>query len=339
MKFLFLTSRFSPSIGGVERHALEVASELIRRGHDVRVVTESLDHSERTGVVGRIRVQRIYFGTKGWFKKFQLWARMVHADVRANVDWADVVVCHDVFFWYMSLRFLFPRKRVVTVFHGYETRVPPARSAVWIRRLSRFLSHKAVHVGAYIQSWYGTRADRTLYEPVYAARQIPAGTSLARPLKIALIGRLARDMGITTYASACALLKKWGVPFELDVYGDGPESGVIAPFGKLHGFVADPSPFIARADVVCASGYVSLLEALQHGKVCFAVYENQLKKEYLENSFVRDWAWIGHDGSELAEALRNARMWNQDQLKHLKRDMKRYDWKAVTDMYEDLCTL
>jgi len=40
MKILFLTRRFWPEIGGVEKHVLEVGKQLVKLGHEVEVVAE-----------------------------------------------------------------------------------------------------------------------------------------------------------------------------------------------------------------------------------------------------------------------------------------------------------
>lgn len=337
MKFLFLTASFYPHRGGVERHAGEVACELIRRGHEVSVVTESALPQETRDTHDGIRIVRVFFGATGKLKKFRIWLRMVRDDMRSMVDQADVVVCHDVFVWYVPMRFLFPHKRVLTVFHGYETRVPPLRSAVWIRRMSALLSTKVMHVGSYVHTWYGTRADVTLYEPGSSIHHQPKGDPIKKPVRIALIGRLADDMGIGVYAEAFTHLRDWGVAYKLDVYGSGPLESVLEPFGKLHGVVDDVEGAIRNADVVCASGYLSLFEAMRQHKVCFAVYENELKKEYLRDSCVGEWVWTGHDSRELARAIQSSQTWSSSQKKQLSAEMIKHSWKAVTDWYEKLC--
>ena len=173
MKFLFIVARFHPSRGGVQTHAYEVGRRLVERGHEVRVITEAESGvtvgiteaesgAESCASVDGMEVHSLVFGDAGFLKKFHIWARMLRSDVRAYVRWADVVVCHDVFFWFAPLRFIYPRKFVLTVFHGYETVFPPARKAIWIRRVSNWLSQRSIHVGNYIAKWYGTRADATL---------------------------------------------------------------------------------------------------------------------------------------------------------------------------------
>jgi hypothetical protein len=44
---------------------------------------------------------------------------------------ADIIHCHDVFFWYLPFRFLFPQKKVYIPFHGYEGNNPPNKRKIF----------------------------------------------------------------------------------------------------------------------------------------------------------------------------------------------------------------
>ena len=147
------------------------------------------------------------------FELGQIAVSYTHLDVYKR---QDVVVCHDVFFWFAPLRFIYPRKFVLIVFHGYETVFPPFRKAIWIRRVSNSLSQRSIHVGNYIAKWYGTRADATLLtsgvrQSARASQtgnmfQIERGIEPRKgPLRILLVGRLTDDMGIPCllYTSRC----------------------------------------------------------------------------------------------------------------------------------------
>ncbi len=361
MKFLFIVAQFYPSRGGVQTHTFEVGKRLVARGHEVVVITEGAEGRARDrgkaqgrdGMVAGMSVRHVDFGANGRLKKFRIWSRMMQADVRALVRQADVVVCHDVFFWYAPLRLLYPKKFVMTVFHGYETVFPPARKAIMIRRMSNWLSRRSIHVGSYIAKWYGTRADVTLTSGVRQAdgtvqtkKKFQSSTQMDHPskkspLRIALVGRLADDMGIPIYVEAFSYLQKHDFPFQLDVCGDGPYRAQLEKFGTVHGFVADPSTFMRSADVVCASGYLSLMEALQLGKSCCAVYENELKKDYLQDSFLTEWIWIGNGAVELANYLMTPQAYaqrSQADSRRLQEELQHHSWDAVTDIYCDLCT-
>src|SRR4051812_13147164 len=110
MTILFLARRFYPQVGGVEKHVLEISKRLVEKGHKVIVITEHEDKLKLKEIVDGIEVRRIKVGKDGWLKKFRIWGALW--DMRKVVRRADVIHCHDVFFWYLPFRFLYPGKRV-----------------------------------------------------------------------------------------------------------------------------------------------------------------------------------------------------------------------------------
>ena len=112
MKILFFTRRFWPSIGGVEKHCLEVGRVLIKEGNEVMVVTESSKQqvvsSKECERKDGIIIYRIPVTAGERLKKFQIW-RWLWTN-RKLIEEADIVHCHDVFFWYLPFRFLYPKK-------------------------------------------------------------------------------------------------------------------------------------------------------------------------------------------------------------------------------------
>ena len=186
MKVLFLTRRFYPDIGGVEKHVLEVSKRLIERGHDVTVIAENYHsiHQSDTQyikskqpvksiqnddfVVEKIKVYRIYGGRDNWFKKFRIWLGMW--ELINVVRDADIIHCHDVFFWYVPFRFLFPEKKVFTTFHGFEG-YPVKKKEILVRKVSEFLSRGTISVGSFIKKWYGTNSDYIIYGGVDVPRK------------------------------------------------------------------------------------------------------------------------------------------------------------------------
>ena len=47
MKILYLTSSFVPSIGGIENHTYNLAKEMVKRGHEIYVITSAWDNAEK----------------------------------------------------------------------------------------------------------------------------------------------------------------------------------------------------------------------------------------------------------------------------------------------------
>ncbi|MEM3504416.1 MAG: glycosyltransferase, partial [Nitrososphaeria archaeon] len=130
MKVLFFSRRFWPDIGGVEKHVLKLSEELKKRGHDIIIVAEKeinqnnnkLSKSDLEFNISGIKVFKIPITTSEKNKKFQIWFWLLK-NIRL-IKSADIIHCHDVFYWYLPFLFLFPRKKIFTTFHGYEGSEP-----------------------------------------------------------------------------------------------------------------------------------------------------------------------------------------------------------------------
>lgn len=346
MNVLFLSARFYPSRGGVQKHVYEAAQELIKKGHHVTVLTETFpsdadvdQQTVSTYTIDSIDVVACNFGNWGFAKKFRIWMRLW--SLREYFLKADVVHCHDVFFWYLPYRFLFPWIKVFTTFHGYEGTVPPRWQAVVVRRLSNFLSRGSIHIGNYIQKWYGTRADVTLYGGVSTTEFVHhTGHNEKRsgPFRVAFIGRLAGDIGSKTYSRILEILTTSALEYELDVCGDGPDRALFQKYGTVHGMVTDVDHYIRNADIVFASSYLAILEALSCGKPVVAIYENALKHDYLLDTPFVKWLIVGDDPKVLADMVQEAldgryTLPDIDELDHY---LKTVSWEKIAYAYEEL---
>lgn len=190
MKILFFAPQFYPHIGGVEKHVLEISKRLVEKRSKVTIITEQVDnafqsikapyHSKfnsaneakktkqavKSAQINRKKIENfdvyyLRFGKPGFFKKFRIWWQLFK--LRDLIKNADIVHCHDVFFWYLPFRFLYPTKPVYTTFHGYETNFPPSKKAIFIRKVSEQLSNGTICVGGYIKKWYGAKPDYVVY--------------------------------------------------------------------------------------------------------------------------------------------------------------------------------
>ncbi|MDO8659724.1 MAG: glycosyltransferase, partial [Candidatus Parcubacteria bacterium] len=161
MKVLFLTRLFYPHIGGVEKHVLEISKILIKKGYKVIVVAEKhQDNLRNKEEFNGITIYRIDVGNNQWFKKFKIWWWFIkHIGFLKK---ADIIHCHDVFFWYLPFRFLFLKKPVYTTFHGYES-YPISKRAIFVRKISEILSWGNICIGDYIKKWYGTKPTYISY--------------------------------------------------------------------------------------------------------------------------------------------------------------------------------
>ena len=274
----------------------------MKQGHTVTVLTESLSSNQLTDVeVEGIRVVRMDVGKDDFFKKFRIWWWLwQHRDL---LEKADVVHCHDVFFWYLPSRFLFPKKPVYTTFHGYETKFPPAKKAIFIRKISEKLSLGNICVGEYIQKWYGTKPSYITYggaDPI-ETREIKAKKTNKNKLKLAFVGRFEKDIGMDLYLKALGILKSENVPFEIVFYGSGSLTSKVEKYGKV--LSNSDSERLGDFDFVLASSYLSILSAFVAKKLVFAVYENELKHDYLFKTPFADWVIIEKSGEVLAKTI------------------------------------
>src|SRR3989344_7016059 len=164
MTILFFSRLFCPHIGGVEKHVYQISKELIKKGHKVIIVTEQLpithmQLAKKHEIFEGIEIYRIEMpnwvlknnGIGRWFKKFFIWWWLLK-NISIIVN-ADIVHAHDVFYWYLPFRFLFPFKKIYTTFHGYETKFPPTIKARIVRKISERLSNGNICVGAFIKKW------------------------------------------------------------------------------------------------------------------------------------------------------------------------------------------
>ncbi len=359
MTILFLSRLFYPHGGGVERHVLEVGKRLVEKGYKIIVVTEELSkthsflyHSKAqsaksTGSVFGIHIVRHGFGGEDWFKKFRVWKWLwQHRELIKN---ADIIHAHDVFFWYLPFRFLYPTKPVFTTFHGYETKFPPAKKAIFVRKLSEKLSWGNICVGDYIKKWYGTKADFITYGGVNLPKAQSAKLkvqSYNSKLKILFIGRLEQDIGIEIYIKALERLRNEKVNFEITFLGDGKYANQASQYGDVttrhYNDTYHYSELLQKADVVFASSYLSILSALAAKRLVFAVYDNALKQDYLQMAPFAKWIIIEDSARKLAERIQYYRDHRKEAEKLIDGGynwVREQTWEKVVGMYLKLWRL
>jgi len=234
-----------------------------------------------------ITVYRLPYIKSGRLKKLYIWFWFFKN--KNIIQSAKYIHCHDVFYWYIPFRFLYPRKRVYTTFHGYEA-FPVPRKNIIIRKISEKFSNGNICVGDFIKKWYGTRTDFITYGGVDSENlHDDVIRNYHKPLNILLLGRLDNDIGISLYLSALDLLKARNIKFDLTICGNGKLSKRTKRYGNFMGFVNDTSKYIKEADIVFSSSYLSILESLIFKKMVVAAYENPLKKDYLEMTPFSKW--------------------------------------------------
>lgn len=329
MNVVFFSPYFYPHIGGVEKHVLELAKNLKKRGHRVIVLTQG-EKDKKENVFG-IEVYRLYFGKNDWFKKFRIWLKVIQH--RNIIKRSDIVHCHDVFFWYFPLRLIYPKKKVFITFHGFEN-IPPTAKEIFMRKLSERLSRGNIAVGDYIKKWYGTKSNFVTYGGIDKVHKKIKPFNRLNP-QILLIGRLDKDIGIKSYIKILKNLAN----FELVVCGDGEFKNELEKYGQVKGLVPDIDKYIKKADIVFASSYLSIMQALSFRKPVFSVYENSLKKDYLLMSPLAKFIVVKRFPKSLVGEVKLIMRSDLKRIQLLKRSsdwINKQTWNKVTEKYISL---
>jgi len=292
MNILFFSRLFYPHIGGVEKHVMEISKILIGNGNKVTVITEKIPGTQDKELIEGINIKRISVGKDNWFKKFRIWREIWrYRDLIIN---ADVIHAHDIFFWYLPLRFIFPFRKVYATFHGYEGNQIPGFKAKFMHKIAEKLSNGNICVGDFLKKWYGTKPDYVTYG---AVNKIQNSSRFNRDkiqnynskVKILFVGRLEEETGAMEYLKALKILKKKKYQYEIIILGDGSSRRKAENYAKSYslnakfiGFVGNVGKYFRNCDFVFVSRYLGILEAMSFKKFVFAVYNNEIKKDYLE---------------------------------------------------------
>jgi glycosyltransferase involved in cell wall biosynthesis len=328
MRILFLARRSYPSVGGVEKHVLEIAKRLAGMGHKVVVVTEAISQNPKPQFLNpkqipnpkfkipNIEIYRIPVGRNEKLKKFRIWGWLWKN--RRLIEKADIVHAHDVGFWYWPFRFLYPKKPFYITFHGWEGKFPVPFKNKLVRKISEKLAWGNICVGDYLEKWYGTKANYVTYGGVEISTnkqmsQINKSISnnQINKYQIAFVGRLEKDTGLPIYLEAVKRCKDANPPAgragmqrcKVIFLGEGSLRREAEKYGEVLGFVENIRPYLLQSRFVFTSGYLSILEAMACKRMVFAVYDNPLKEDYLRLSPLAKWIVIESNPESLYHRL------------------------------------
>ena len=372
MTILFFPRLFYPHIGGVEKHVMEISRRLVDQGHEITVIAEKTNggkngkdfHYNDTYYYSnkvrdrKIKIIRINAGREDWFKKFRVWKNLWR--YKELIKRSDIVHAHDVFFWYLPFRFLYPSKKVFTTFHGYEgNKIPGLRSKL-MHKVAEVLSNGNICVGDFLKKWYGTKTDYITYGAVetpnhklqitnkYKRKNTRLAEALAKraKYKILFLGRLEEETGIMNYLLSLKILKEKGHKFNLTVMGDGSLRKKAQDFcleNKINahfmGFVGNTEGYLQNCDFVFVSRYLGILEALAYKKLVFAVYNNPIKEDYLKMAPFADFISISKDYRELSDRIEYYLKNEQKRSKMIDQGfswVKNETWGKMTNLYINL---
>lgn len=332
MKALMLCRLYGPHVGGVERHVAGLVTELKKRKYQITIITEQYDPLlPLIQYIGGARVVRIPHSVL--FSKRKIWAFI--KSQRDLFERADLIHIHDVFWWYLPLRFSL-KKPVYITFHGYEGSGPPRWQAVTERKMAEKLCQGSICVGDFMRKWYHSKPTKIIYGAANCKH-----TPIPKNKSAVFLGRLEEDTGIMTYIKALQLIKP---EIPLDIYGDGPQQAEMINqikqkrlLAAYHGNTTEIEKVIRKSRYAFVSRYLAILEAMQTKRLVIAVYNNQIKKDYLTCHPQAEQMIIAGTATELAGKLM-AITSDEEKVKVDKAYAwaKTQTWQKLADEYEGL---
>ena len=331
MNILFFAKYYYPHVGGVEKHVGEVSRRLVAKGHRVTVLT--MQYDRKRPVLEKyqgIKILRIPYSEN----KFSIWKNIwLKKDL---IKKADIIHCHDVFFWYLPFRFLNPSKKVYSTFHGWEGKYPiPFRNKL-VRKISEKLSSGNICIGDYIKKYYGTKPNFVTYGGVSSVKKNLTLTKKYQEL--IFIGRLEKDMGIDQYLKAFKKIKAKH-KLKITFVGDGSYRKQAKKLGQVTGMVKDITPFLNKPALIFSSSYLTILEAMSAGQPVFALYQNPLKKDYLKHFPGAKYIRIASSAEELVSQVNNSLQGRTLKVDKAKGFAKTQTWDKVINIYQKLWLL
>lgn len=273
MQILFILSTFFPSIGGVERHVLEVTRLLTKKGYKITVLVENHGHGLRDiETIDSILVQRFNYPKIKYLGLLYIWFWLFKN--RKLIEDSDMVHCHDVFIWYLPFCFLYPSKPIYTTMHGWEGKYPIPWINIFFKKLASFFSRKVIAVGHYIEKYYGIKADLITYGAVNTKGAKQNHKKI--PNTIVFLGRLEADTGLFEFLNYLNTTTKHKIVY---FCGDGSLKNECSKYGQVLGFV-DPQKYLQISEVCVPGGYLSAMEAITSGCTLRLFWPNKLKEDY-----------------------------------------------------------
>lgn len=223
-------------------------------------------------------------------------------------------------------------------FHGYEGKFPVSKKAKLVRKLNEKLTEGNICVGKFIEQWYGTKADYITYGGVDKNQRSKIKDQKSnKKLKILFVGRMEKDTGVEMYAQILQKLRELGVDFEFRAFGKGSLTHVFEQYCQVE-FTENTLPEIEKTDIMFASSYLSMLDALSLGKLVISVYDNPLKKDYLEMSPMKEFILIGNDPKKLVERIKTEHHSKsfEEKVENGAQWAREQTWEKVLELYKKL---
>lgn len=319
MKALIITESYLPNLGGVEKHIAGIKPHLEKAGFELTIFNKKEIFKNRP--------------LKKFIGLLQIWLELAkHIQL---IQQADVIFIHDVFIYYLPFRIIFPRKKVIVTFHGWEKIYPIPLKNILYKQLAQKLSYKTISIGNYINKYYHLNNKNNYLS--YGAVKIPqTQVDLIKKEKnsFLFVGRLEKDTGLPIFLDFLNILLKKKIIFSVQFCGDGPIKKACLEYGSVLGFV-NVEKYLVKSEFCFAGGYLSILEAMIYKNIVISAFDNELKKDYLLDSPFRQNIICADQAQILFEKYSN--MQNQQKLLESNYHLaKKYSFEQLANLYIQL---
>lgn len=339
---LIITPRFYPHQGGVEQHVLQTALLLRQQPQlSLKIITAAVDKNQiKLGKIKGLFVHRFWQPKIKYLGLIVIWYKLLTKYWQLFVE-AQIIHVHDVMIWLLPLRLLLPRKKMILTMHGWEGEYPVPKTNIWLKKVSAALADKVVAVGAYVNKYYGVKADRVITGAVDAAVFESDNKDSEKKInRLVFSGRLVEDTGLPLLLSAYRQLSADDKrKLELVFIGDGELRAVCAEQGQVPGWLNSKQvrQYLLSSRFCFAGGYLSAVEAMAAGCVVLTAAGNPLKKDYWQLSDLGAKIIIPDNVDELVKILEQLPVLAQKMdLTGNKTWALQQTWDKVVQMYISL---
>lgn len=268
MKTLIITESYLPHLGGVEKHIAAILPYLKKAGLEVKIINkkELLKNQKEIKYFTLLKIWYLIFKKRSLIKE------------------AEIVFIHDVFIYYLPFKLLFPKKKVICTFHGFEKSYPIPPKNIFYKKLAQKLSAQTISIGQYINKYYFLKEKNNHIS--YGGVELPKKEIKLKDKdrnSFLFVGRLEKDTGLSIFIDFLDILIAKKINFSVKFCGAGPLEKQCQKYGQTLGAV-EVHQYLKKSESCFAGGYLSILEAMAYKNFPLAAYNNPLKKDYLLGS-------------------------------------------------------
>jgi glycogen synthase len=203
VKILIYSPLFYPSIGGLETIISTLAHEFINRGHEVKLISQTLEETKDCKQF-----------------TFDIIRQPNNQELFQLVRWCDVY-----FHGCVSLKGLWPllltNPPLVITHQTWYRRVDGSNS--WQDYLKKFVTRFATNIACSQSISAAMPGTSTIIPNSYREDIFREYPNISRNQDLVFLGRLVSDKGVSLLISALAQLKSRGLTPTLTIIGSGPE--------------------------------------------------------------------------------------------------------------------